>query len=416
MQSWRHRNLEGCSNKLKRSKERRGEVFLGESFGLKADGNAVKDRQLLTFDCMKYLRSIKPRDAFCVVGFLKADIFPQAEYAYVHGHADPKHGLALFSSARLGFQTKVGTPTWLRRCCSVLCHEVCHLLGLGHCPKQGCVMHQASTCDDSDKRPLRLCPNHLEKMLLASSSGQEESPKTAMAKPKPHDALGVLRRERRLVAFFRLVGLEEDADWHDQNIRATTAAAAAAGIRQATTSLHQQGAGASPLRQVEDARTKARAAQTSQAAGAAPTVVGITAEEPMEDSSDADDAGAAGGAGGWMSLFLERRKFRKSPGQDALPASSEDGKSDEEVAAAASPTASSPTGRSKDLLGLTVNTQALGRMIQKTKTHLVGPRLRPPPPGAGSCTSPKASATKTIRPSALNFEAAGARKGVTATH
>ena len=127
MAGWRHRNLEGCTNKVKRRPHRPGEVFRGESFGLK--DNSVKNRQLLTADCMRFLRTIRPKDAFCIVGFLKADLFPKKEYAYVHGQADARHGVCLFSCARLGSAAEVGTPLWLRRCCSVLCHEVCHLLG-----------------------------------------------------------------------------------------------------------------------------------------------------------------------------------------------------------------------------------------------------------------------------------------------
>jgi len=172
--------------------------------------------QTLTTDCMRYLYQIKPQDAYCVVGILKEDLFPKEEYAFVHGQADLKHGVALFSCARLGeggpgrVKRKgaiVGTPLWMRRCCAVMCHEVCHLLGIDHCDGEDCVMHQVKSIEDSDKRPMRLCQKDLYRLLDAVQ--------------KPHEdrdiRLEVVRRDKMCASFYKMMNWREEADWHLKN-------------------------------------------------------------------------------------------------------------------------------------------------------------------------------------------------------
>jgi archaemetzincin len=82
----------------------------------------------------------------------------------------------------------------LRRSAKVLVHETAHMFSLAHCIYFKCMMNGSNHLQESDSRPLALCPVCLHK--LQHSIGFD-----------------VAARYRRLLEFYRKVGFEYEEDW-----------------------------------------------------------------------------------------------------------------------------------------------------------------------------------------------------------
>ena len=66
----------------------------------------------------------------------------------------------------------------LYRCLKTACHEICHVLGMTHCPYFECLMNGSNLVTEADKKPFALCPICLRKLdaycqITNSVSGKE---------------------------------------------------------------------------------------------------------------------------------------------------------------------------------------------------------------------------------------------------
>ena len=52
----------------------------------------------------------------------------------------------------------------LYRCLKTACHEICHVLGMTHCPYFECLMNGSNLVTEADKKPFALCPICLRKL------------------------------------------------------------------------------------------------------------------------------------------------------------------------------------------------------------------------------------------------------------
>ncbi|XP_021082784.1 archaemetzincin-2 isoform X2 [Mesocricetus auratus] len=59
------------------------------------------------------------------------------------------------------------TSILLRRSCKTLTHEIGHIFGLRHCQWLACLMQGSNHLEESDRRPLHLCPICLRKLQCA---------------------------------------------------------------------------------------------------------------------------------------------------------------------------------------------------------------------------------------------------------
>merc|ERR1712093_902716 len=163
--------------------------------------------QLLTGDIHDQLKKLKPKDAFCIVGYIMIDLYPRKEWNFVFGQARSDIGTGIFSFAR--YAHCESSAHFLRRCCSVLVHEIGHLFGLAHCVWYECNMNGSNHDEESDKRPLHLCPVELHK-LYHSLGGK----------------LDLHLRDQRLAEFFEGVGLLDDAKWYRARVAFVSSLAA----------------------------------------------------------------------------------------------------------------------------------------------------------------------------------------------
>jgi archaemetzincin len=123
------------------------------------------------------IRTIKPKDAFCLVGYMIADIYPRDEWNFVFGLADPDISTGVFSFARYHesfyggtkFPDYEGRDNFCQvtfRACAVLVHEIGHLFDLRHCISFKCAMNGSNSLEETAGKPFLFCPHCLRKIVF----------------------------------------------------------------------------------------------------------------------------------------------------------------------------------------------------------------------------------------------------------
>jgi len=162
-------------------------------------------RQLRTPDLLVELRRRIPDDAYCLIGVTMEDLYPEASWNYVFGYASLDQRVGVYSFARYD-PAFYGEPRGpgaekriLRRSLKVMAHETGHMFGIEHCVHYSCTMNGSNHLAEADSRPMHLCPVCLRK--LHTSVGFD-----------PAD------RYRRLAAFYRSRGLDDEATWIESRL------------------------------------------------------------------------------------------------------------------------------------------------------------------------------------------------------
>ena len=159
-----------------------------------------QNRQLLTGDILHNLKRNLPANAFCVLAITMEDLYPDPRWNFVFGQASVRDRVGVFSFARYDpvFYGELRGSQYrellLRRSAKVLVHETAHMFSLAHCIYFKCVMNGSNHLQESDSRPLSLCPVCLRK--LQSSIGFD-----------------VAARYNRLQQFYSNVGFTFEQDF-----------------------------------------------------------------------------------------------------------------------------------------------------------------------------------------------------------
>ena len=162
-------------------------------------------RQVLTGDVLHWLQGKLPGDAFCLLGITMEDLYPEPSWNFVFGQASLNERVGVYSFARYD-PAFYGEPRGkdhpallLRRSMKVLTHETGHMFGLTHCVYFNCVMNGSNHLQESDRRPLHLCPVCLRKLQFSVG-------------------FDVVKRYEALAQFDRQAGLEDEATWVDRRL------------------------------------------------------------------------------------------------------------------------------------------------------------------------------------------------------
>jgi archaemetzincin len=149
-------------------------VRIGPALGL--DGVTSRDRsmfgrtvrQYLTDDILhQVLKPAVPDDALCLLGVTMEDLYPEPSWNYVFGQASLGLRVGVYSLVRFypafwGLpDTEEARRKGLARSLHTLVHETGHMLGVHHCQKFDCVMNGTNSLQESDSRPIHLCPECL---------------------------------------------------------------------------------------------------------------------------------------------------------------------------------------------------------------------------------------------------------------
>ena len=162
-------------------------------------------RQVLTGDVLHWLTGKLPGDAFCLLGITMEDLYPEPSWNFVFGQASLNERVGVYSFARYD-PAFYGEPRGkdypallLRRSMKVLTHETGHMFGLTHCVYFNCVMNGSNHLQESDRRPLHLCPACLRKLQFSVG-------------------FDVVKRYEALAQFERQAGLEDEAAWVNRRL------------------------------------------------------------------------------------------------------------------------------------------------------------------------------------------------------
>jgi len=130
----------------------------------------LKFRQYLTTDILeKVLKPAVPEDAMCLLGVTMEDLYPEKAWNYVFGQATFDDRVGLYSLVRFypAFWGREATAEaeqkGLVRSLQTLVHETGHMFGVAHCQKYECTMNGSNSLEESDRRPIHLCPECLKK-------------------------------------------------------------------------------------------------------------------------------------------------------------------------------------------------------------------------------------------------------------
>ncbi len=155
--------------------------------------------QILTSDVLNILRKKLPKDAFCLMGISMEDLYPNPSWNFVFGQASLQDRIGVYSFARYHPAFYREKPdknfmhTLLKRSCKVLVHEIGHMFGLSHCIYFHCIMNGSNHLQESDSRPLHLCPVCLHKLHYSIG-------------------LDITERYQKLHNFYQQHGFTDEAD------------------------------------------------------------------------------------------------------------------------------------------------------------------------------------------------------------
>ena len=150
-------------------------------------------RQILTTDVLHWLKGKLPGNGFCLLAITLENLYPEASWNFVFGQASLNERVGVYSLARYnpafyGQPRRKDCPALLpqQRIMKVLPHETGHMFGLAHCVCFSRVMNGSNDLQESDRRPLHLCPVCLRKLQFS----------VGFDVVKRYDALAHLTRRR----------------------------------------------------------------------------------------------------------------------------------------------------------------------------------------------------------------------------
>jgi len=168
------------------------------------------NRQILTGDVIAFLQMKLPTDAFCILAITMEDLYPDPSWNFVFGQASLRERVGIFSFARYDpafYGEKRGQhyqEVLLQRSCKVLVHEIAHMFSLQHCIFFKCVLNGSNHLQESDSRPLSLCPVCLRKLQFSIG-------------------FDVVDRYRGLLKFYQKFGFDHEAGWVTKRLKRISA-------------------------------------------------------------------------------------------------------------------------------------------------------------------------------------------------
>jgi len=165
-----------------------------------------QNRQLLTGDILRHLKRNLPGNAFCVLAITMADLYPDPRWNFVFGQASLRDRVGVFSFSRYDpvfYGESRGSQyhqLLQRRSAKVLVHETAHMFSLAHCIYFKCVMNGSNHLQESDSRPMSLCPVCLRKLQSSIR-------------------FDVLTRYQLLRQFYSNVGFVYEQDWVTRRLK-----------------------------------------------------------------------------------------------------------------------------------------------------------------------------------------------------
>ena len=118
--------------------------------------------QYLADILIEELYSYKKKGAY-LLGVTSVDLFTQGKN-FIFGQASPMAGIAVISLYLLG-GIDVSVEVVMQRAIKEAVHEIGHLMGIGHCSNNRCVMHFSGSLIDTDVKDAFFCAGCQPRLL-----------------------------------------------------------------------------------------------------------------------------------------------------------------------------------------------------------------------------------------------------------
>ncbi len=121
---------------------------------------------LSTYILDEVLRPRRPGNALAVLGLTAIDLWPGDGWNFVFGQASLYDRVGVWSIYRNGdpAESDIMFHLCLVRTIKTAVHEIGHILTMRHCIEYECVMNGSNHREESDRRPIHLCPVCLKKL------------------------------------------------------------------------------------------------------------------------------------------------------------------------------------------------------------------------------------------------------------
>ena len=129
--------------------------------------NSDKLLRWLTTNTMNNAKSYGDPTEIITLGICNFDAYSSG-LNFVFGQASLTGGMAVIYLPRLRqefYGLDINTPIFIERVLKEATHEVGHVFGLDHCPKQSCVMHFSNAIIDTDSKSKDFCNICRNKLL-----------------------------------------------------------------------------------------------------------------------------------------------------------------------------------------------------------------------------------------------------------
>ena len=149
-----------------------------------------------TYILDKVLPPRLPKDGVALIAFTTSDLYPDDDWNFVFGQAMFRQRVGVWSLFRNG-DPEIEFEPCLERTLKTATHETGHMLSIEHCIAWNCNMCGSNSLEESDRRPLYLCPECLPKVWWST-------------KAKP------VTRFEKLAAFCKTNGLDKYGKFYSQ--------------------------------------------------------------------------------------------------------------------------------------------------------------------------------------------------------
>ena len=169
-----------------------------------------KVQQILsTYVLEEVLKPRLPEDAVVLIALTPSDLWPGEGWNFVFGQAMLRDRVGVWSLARNGDPDagESALRLCLLRTLKTATHETGHMFGLWHCTAYECNMCGSNHRQESDRRPIALCPECVAKLCWAVRCDP-------------------VARYRKLAEFCKAHGLKDEAAYYDKALAALGAAPA----------------------------------------------------------------------------------------------------------------------------------------------------------------------------------------------
>ena len=159
------------------------------------------DQILTTYVLDDVLKPRLPEDAAASIAFTAGDLWPGMGWNFVFGQASIRDRVGVWSIYRNG-DPDAGADAFrlcLLRTLKTATHETGHMFSILHCTKYECNMCGSNNREESDRRPLEVCPECMAKICWATGTDPAA-------------------RFRNLAAFCREQGLKAEQEFYGKSL------------------------------------------------------------------------------------------------------------------------------------------------------------------------------------------------------